>query len=329
MESQLKSSKIYVNLGISKKHIKYFTLTILFLFLATILSWFFARKLQETVKVDDAFRKNAPGKFLEMPNGLTHYITTGSDTGQTIIFVHGGSQIGLFVWSKNYEILNKEGYRTCMYDLYGRGYSDRPNNKHTLELFTEQLSALSESVCPTGKIILIALSMGAMPAIDFASKHPERVKQLILIDPAALNSPFKNAVINTPLINRLFVTFYWHPRAVDKQMNEFYAPTLLPDYRKQLDYFSKIEGLEETNLSTWLDILSGNVRNQLKELGTKKMPMTLIYGKKDPYFSDDLAKEYVKLVPDISTYPIKNAGHVSNYENPTEVNAILLTELKK
>jgi pimeloyl-ACP methyl ester carboxylesterase len=301
----------------------------LFVFLALSISWFFARKLQETIKVDDSFRKSAPGKFLEMPNGLTHYLTTGSDTGQTIIFVHGGSQVGLYVWSKNYDILNKEGYRTCMYDLYGRGYSDRPNKKHSLELFTEQLSTLSETVCPEKKIILVALSMGAMPAIDFAAKHPERVKQLILIDPAALNSPFKNAVINTPLINRLFVTFYWHPRAVDKQMNEFYAPTLLPDYRKQLDYFSKIEGLEEANLSTWLDILSGNVRNQFKELGTKKMPMTLIYGEKDPYFSPDLAKEYLKLVPDISTYPIKNAGHVSNYENPAEVNIILLKKLKK
>jgi pimeloyl-ACP methyl ester carboxylesterase len=315
-------------LNINKQHIKYFTLTILFLFLALSLSWFFARKLQETVKVDDAFRKNAPGKFLEMPDGLTHYLTTGPDTGQTIIFVHGGSQVGLYVWSKNYNILNKEGYRTCMYDLYGRGFSDRPNRKHTLELFTEQLTTFSETICPEKKIILVALSMGAMPAIDFAAKHPEKVKKLILIDPAALNSPFKNPVINTPLINRLFITFYWHPRAVDKQMNEFHAPTLLPEYREQLDYFSSIEGLEETNLSTWLDILSGNVRNQLKELETKKMPTTLIYGEKDPYFSTDLAKEYIKIIPDISTYSIRNAGHVSNYENSKKVNEIMINELK-
>jgi len=216
-----------------------------------------------------------------------------------------------------------------MYDLYGRGFSDRPNTKHTLDLFTEQLITLSETVCPKKKIVLIAFSMGAMPAIDFASKHPERVKQIILIDPAALNSPFKNAVVNTPILNRLFTTFYWHPRAIDKQMNEFYAPTLLPDYRKQLDYFSKIEGLEEVTLSTWLTILSGNVKNQLKDLGTKNMPITLIYGDKDPYFSSDLAKEYLKLIANISIYPIKNAGHVSNYEKSEIVNNVLLKELKK
>lgn len=291
--------------------------------------WILARKIQEPIKVDEAFRKNAPGKFLDMKEGKTHYFVTGPDTGKLVIFVHGGSQVGAYVWSKNYPNLNNAGYKTCMYDLYGRGFSDRPNEAHTLPLFYQQLATLIDTVATDEKVVLVALSMGAMPAIDYASKHPEKIRKIILIDPAALNPPFNNMIINTAILNRLFVTFYWHPKAVDKQMNEFYLPNLLPEYRNKLDYFSKVEGLEETNLSTWLHILSGNVRKQLELIKVQQTPVSLIYGKQDPYFSQKLTQEYMNIFQNISIFPIDSAGHVSNAERPEEVNKILLEELAK
>ncbi len=300
---------------------------LLFVFVLPLLIfglYYASKMIQEPITVNAKFLKNAPGQFLEPKDGYTHYQVFGPDTGKPILLIHGGGATGSYVWIKNYPALLRAGYRVYMYDLYGRGYSERPNQPHTLELFSLQLHSFLDSMALTEPVTMVALSLGAMPAIDYASKNPTKVRQLILVDPAALNSPFNNPVLQTPIINQLMMTWYWHPQSVEKQMNEFFSPDKMLAYRSKLKYFAKVKGYEDSNLSTWLNILSSNVRKELIIVGQNKTPSILIFGEKDPYFPKAMAVEYEKLLPDIQVFPIPNAGHVSNYEQPTLVNEILI-----
>ena len=68
-----------------------------------------------------------------------------------------------------------KGYQVVCYDQYGRGYSDRPNIKYNMDLYTDQLEELLGSPFSVDEVILYGSSMGAPIAINFANKHSSKV----------------------------------------------------------------------------------------------------------------------------------------------------------
>ena len=76
-------------------------------------------------------RKGIPGQFIKLTNGITHYQSGGPDTGKTIILVHGFS-VPYYIWDTTYDSLVQNGLHVIRYDLFGRGYSDRPDVKYDL-----------------------------------------------------------------------------------------------------------------------------------------------------------------------------------------------------
>src|SRR6185295_2517104 len=80
----------------------------------------------ESGPIDDAARAGAPGKFVALPAGVTHYELTGPDTGRVVVLVHGFS-VPYYIWDSSVVALNKAGRRVLRYDLFGRGLSDRPD----------------------------------------------------------------------------------------------------------------------------------------------------------------------------------------------------------
>jgi len=66
-------------------------------------------------------------------------------------------------------------------DNRGAGKSSRPNYPYTMDLFLDDIKDLLDYLIIEEKIHLCATSMGGMIAQNFALKHPEKVKTLILI----------------------------------------------------------------------------------------------------------------------------------------------------
>ena len=61
--------------------------------------------------------------------------------GQIIVMVHGFSTPS-FVWNGLLNGLLKKGYRILVYDHYGRGFSERPRTKYSLDFYVETLKEL-------------------------------------------------------------------------------------------------------------------------------------------------------------------------------------------
>ncbi|MFX1507287.1 MAG: alpha/beta fold hydrolase, partial [Promethearchaeota archaeon] len=88
----------------------------------------------EHEELNEATRKTLKGEFIQLSRGYTHYELDGPVDGDITVLVHGFST-PLFIWNPTFELLVREGFRVLRYDLYGRGYSDRPVLKYTMDLF--------------------------------------------------------------------------------------------------------------------------------------------------------------------------------------------------
>lgn len=282
---------------------------------------------QENEILDSRSRKLAPGKFVTLSNGVTHYYEIGSGNSKPVVLIHGGGVTGLEVWSENAEFLAENGYRVLQYDLYGRGYSDRLITTYTPELLSRQLTELLEAVDFPDSFNVISMSLGSLVALDYTSKAQINVPSLILIDPAITGDFKPSKALNIPILSQVLMTLYWYPRSVENQRKEFVDQELFESYSQRLKYFMKFEGYKHVNYSTWINTLNQSRLEDLK----KRIPYStlLIYGENDPYFSNKTAQQLTKVDTTIQIHSIKNAGHLPHYEKPDEVNTIILNFLNR
>src|SRR6202008_1693862 len=103
-------------------------------------TFFMMKSRQERNKLTEEVRSTAPGKFVDLKHGKVHYAVAGPETSEVIIFIHGGGITGMEVWRRNLPYFVQKGYRVVAYDLYGRGFTDRPRIEHSPEVFSVQLT---------------------------------------------------------------------------------------------------------------------------------------------------------------------------------------------
>lgn len=133
--------------------------------------------------IDDTARAQATGSFAELSQGTTHYQWFGGVRGPVAVCVHGLTTPG-FVWHQIAQDLAQLGYRVLVYDLYGRGLSDRPEGKQDDTFFVRQLEDLLAHEKISDDITLFGYSMGGAIATCYAAKHPDQIRQLVLVAPA-------------------------------------------------------------------------------------------------------------------------------------------------
>jgi pimeloyl-ACP methyl ester carboxylesterase len=285
------------------------------------------RLQQETQVLNEAVRHEGPGQFIQLSNGLTHYRVQGNKDGELVILIHGGGITGMEVWSANAHYLAEQGYLVLTYDLYGRGYSDRTTGEYTPELLLNQLNELTTALSLSDSMSIISMSMGSMVALDFATQHPDKVKSLVMIDPAITGDYKPNPLLKYPVVSDLLMTLYWYPRTVENQRKEFVDPAVFAPYSKRLEYFMNIEGYKHMNYSTWMNTLNQDKSDLLANLNTSSV--LLLYGDKDPYFSASQATKLKTLRPTIEITSVTDAGHMPHFEKSTIVNPLLVEFLNR
>ncbi len=282
---------------------------------------------QENSKLSDEVRTAAPGKFVHLANGQVHFRLGGAETAEPLIFIHGGGITGAEVWENNIPFFLNHGYRVLAFDLYGRGYSDRPATRNSPELFLGQLVQLLDTLQINGPVNMVALSMGAIVALDFAHQYPHRVRKVVLIDPAASGNYKPNPLLTIPVVSDFLMTTYWYPRAVENQRKEFVDNDLFNTYSQRLQYFMDFEGYKRTNYSTWMNMLNQDKVDLVQHIPASSL--LLIYGDKDPYFNDRQNERYRGIMPTLQVLKVENAGHMPNLEKPAVVNNAILQFLQK
>src|SRR4051794_38120912 len=98
------------------------------------LAGFYVARNPERATLDDAARASAPGSFVHLSSGVTHYELRGPAAARTVVLVHGFS-VPYYIWDSTTAALEANGFRVLRYDELGRGLSDRPNAAYDASLY--------------------------------------------------------------------------------------------------------------------------------------------------------------------------------------------------
>src|SRR5579859_2087670 len=99
------------------------------------------------------------------------------------------------------ENLAARGNRVITVDLLGHGESDRPRDmwRYSMTFFGEQIVALMDHL-EIDQAVVMGTSLGANTALEIASRHPERLKGMVIEMPVLDNALLWSALTFTPLL---------------------------------------------------------------------------------------------------------------------------------
>ncbi len=158
---------------------------LIFLFVIGLVAiWPFAREAMRQ-PMNDAARQDAPGEFATLSQGVTHFRWIGPARGPVAVCVHGLTTPSM-VWDAVAQGLALMGFRVLVYDLYGRGYSDRVPGLQDQDFFIRQLDDLLAAQGVQDDITLLGYSMGGAIVSAYTARNPGRVRRMILLAPAGM-----------------------------------------------------------------------------------------------------------------------------------------------
>jgi pimeloyl-ACP methyl ester carboxylesterase len=285
----------------------------------------------EIKELNDETRKSAGGSFIQLSNGITHYELGGNESGEVVVLVHGFS-VPYFIYDPTFEFLTQAGFRVLRYDLFGRGFSDRPHVDYNIDLFVNQLVDLLDALRFTRPINLIGLSMGGPIASTFTVRHPERVNKLTLIDPAGAKpislTPLLKAV-KMPFVAEAVLGLVGSGAFVKSIAKDFFDPNLVKHFQVQYAIQMQYKGFKRAILSTIRNGMLDSFSQAYAVLGKINKPTLLFWGRNDNTVPLEHSKVLCTVIPNINFHIIEDCGHIPHYEKPEVVNPILLEFLRQ
>lgn len=278
----------------------------------------------ETKHLTAEARASLPGQFTELTDGVTHYELGGKANGPVVVLVHGFS-VPYYIWEPTFQALSQAGFWVLRYDLFGRGYSDRPHLRYDLDLFTRQLDDLLEVLGFKETISVVGLSMGGVIAAAFAAERLDRVARLGLIDPAGfpLGYSLGFRLLRMPLLGELLFNLAAADTLENSMASDFYDPkhirAFIEQYRPQMAYM----GFRRALLSTLRAGFLTNGRDVYRVIGESGLPTLLVWGEEDTTVPFKHHKKLLKWIPQADFHPVPASGHIPHYEKPEVVGPIL------
>ena len=285
-----------------------------------------ARMNPEKATLDAAARSGAPGRFIALSRGTTHYDIAGPDSGRVVVLVHGFS-VPYYIWDSTAAGLSAAGYRVVRYDLYGRGLSDRPDTEYDGMLYDRQLGELLDSLRITGPVDLVGLSFGGFVTAHYVTGHASRVRTLTLVDPVSQASPVP-ASLRIPVVGPWLWQVKRVPEMADNQVTDFLHPERHPTWADQYRPQMRFKGFGRALLSTAV-FSSGVVYDSLYAgVSRTGIPVLLIWGKQDQTVPFELSEVIRRSIPSVEFVPVDSAGHLPHIEQAQLVTARLAAFLE-
>lgn len=285
----------------------------------------------ETKELNDFTRQEASGSFIQLPDGFTHYEMSNPEAEHTVVLVHGFS-VPYFIYDPTFEFLTKSGFRVLRYDLFGRGFSDRPDTRYNIELFVRQLGGLLDGLRSTRFISLVGLSTGGPITATFAARFPERVNKLVLIDPVGAKAlPFARALklASMPLVGEAILSLVRSDRLTNNIASDFFDRELVEHFQSRYVVQMQYKGFRRAILSTIRNGMLDSFLETYERIGKMDKPVLLFWGRNDVTVPFDHSDMLRRALPNIEFHAIENCGHTPHYEKADEVNPILLEFLRK
>lgn len=249
-----------------------------------------------------------------------HYMEEGS--GEPLLLIHTVGQ-SLYTWRKVFPRL-AEYYRVIAVDLLGHGYSDRPISfDYTVEEHAESIRLFLDAIGVESAHIM-AFSMGAMYALDFARKNPQRVGRMVLLAPGGLTPemPLLVRMLDSSLIgsiacrlynlksvNKLLEDCFFDLTNINEEMvREYYRPASDPDGRHAIQ----------------LSVHNFDDHEVISALRDMPQETLILRGIEDKWRSDEDLQLIHTALHNAESAVIRNAGHLMHEEKWDKLLAAVL-----
>lgn len=273
------------------------------------------------IVMSDGRRGSAPGQFVELSQGVTHYHLTGPTDGPLVVCVHGLTTPS-FVWSPLAKELNEMGFRVLVYDLYGRGYSDHQDALHDKVFFNQQLDDLLAKLEIEEPFHLIGYSMGGAISTGFAATYPTRVRRLILLASAgtsALKTPLLRFIRDRGIAGKwlMLAAYPFELRRGIRAERE--AGPVMAAISESQEAQLKYRGFVPAVLSSLRGILHKPLEGEHLALRRNGLPVLAIWGGEDAVIPANAIGQMTAWNRDAAHEVIEDAGHGLPYTHTNEV----------
>lgn len=275
-------------------------------------------------------------KKTTLKNGETMaYIDVGTGK-ETLVFIHGlGSYLP--AWKHNIEELKKD-YRCIAVDLIGYGKSSKPQDTYYLKDQSQFVGELLQKL-KIKNYSLVGHSMGGQIAMHHALEFDKKVKSLVLVAPAGIETfteaqkvffrnipPSSVMASDEQAIRKNFIAnFHNFPTEAEFMISDRIAMKEDPQFERYAQMV--VNGIK--------GMVDQEVFDQLPKLG---IPALVMIGEKDTLIPNqmmnpglsqqgilDLAQKQIKQV---DTHLIPDAGHMLMFEKSAEVNKLIDSFIK-
>jgi pimeloyl-ACP methyl ester carboxylesterase len=260
------------------------------------------------------------GTFQEVNGHKLHVIDEGS--GDTVVMLHGNP-----TWSFYYRNLVlglRDRHRVIVPDHIGCGLSDKPAERdyeYTLKRRVDDLAELIDKEDVRGPITLLMHDWGGMIGMAYATRYPQRIGRLVLLNTAAFHlprskrlplslwlcrrTPLGELIIrDTGLFNSVLARWAVH-RPMEQRVREGY---LMP-YREAQDRTGLLRFVQDIPLEPSDPSYDLVTEVQSKLPAFRDTPTLILWGERDFVFDEHFLREWQNILPAAEVHKFANAGH--------------------
>ena len=251
------------------------------------------------------------------PSG-TFYLLNEKNQKVPLVFVHG---VGLTheIWKPQIDYF--KDYTTLSYDILGHGRTPLKKTDINFDDFSEQLIKLINEL-NFKKIHLVGFSIGSLVARNFATKHGDRLKSLILLGSIYTRSEDQQKVVNDRF-NLAKKNHTLSKQALKRWFTDKYL-------EKNPNIYEKISSiLEGNNMENFLKVYELFVLHKNDEnFKNVKVNTLIMTGENDIGSTVEMSKNLSNVIENSQLKVIKNGKHLCGIECADEVNMIIKNFVK-
>ena len=261
------------------------------------------------------------GRYLDLGGVRMHYLDEGR--GEPVVMVHGNPTWSFYY--RNLVLALRDTHRCIVPDHIGCGLSDKPSDDsydYTLQRRVDDLDKLIQTVVPEGRINLVVHDWGGMIGMTWASRYPDRIARLAILNTAAFRLPTSKrfpwalALCRVPLFGAMmlrgfnafslaasFTCCRRHP--MNRRLRHAYrAP-----YNSWSNRIAILRFVEDIPLRP--QDRAYNIVKQVEDGLDRfcRVPMLIGWGMRDFVFDSHFLDEWVRHFPDAEVHRYGDAGH--------------------
>jgi len=249
----------------------------------------------------------------------TFYVFNKKEQSIPIVFVHG---VGLTyeIWQPQLDFF--KDYSNLSYDILGHGKSSLTKQNISFDDFSDQLIELINEL-KIEKIHLVGFSIGSLIARNFATRHGDRLRSLVL-----LGSIYKRSEQQQKIVNERFNQAKKELKLSRQALKRWFTDKYLENNPDTYEKISSI--LSENNMANFLKVYELFVRHKndedFEKIQTKTLVMT---GEHDIGSTIEMSQQLNNVIKHSELKIIKEGKHLCGIECADEVNLSIKNFIEK